>query len=93
MLAAVAPTPLWIGSLCLFIPSFAVDITIGALALLAASLILYYATPPILKLDEKGEGTLFSYLMIIGGMVGWAAMMYVTLFAWSIVTSGFLSAV
>ncbi|MDD5329023.1 MAG: Yip1 family protein [Sulfuricella sp.] len=86
-LAAIAPTPLWIGSLCLFIPSFMIDMTIGALALLASAVILYYATPTILKLDEQREGALFRYLTVAGGMVGWAAMMYLTLLTWSIVTS------
>lgn len=89
MLAAVAPTPLWIASLCLFIPSFIVDMTIGALALVAAGAIVYYATPAIFKLEEKGEGALFGYMMISVGLVAWAAMMYVALFAWNIVTSGF----
>jgi len=87
MLAAVAPTPLWLAPLFLFIPSFMINVTIGALALLAATLILYYATPVMLKLDEKGEGTLLRYIMIIGGMVAWAAMMYLTLITWSMVTS------
>lgn len=87
MLAAVAPTPLWLAPLILFVPNFMIDMTIGALALLASALILYHATPAILKLDEKGEGGLFRYMMITGGMVAWAAMMYLTLITWSMVTS------
>lgn len=87
MLAAIAPTPLWLAPLILFVPSFMIDLTTGALALLASALILYYATPAILKLDEKGEGALFRYMMITGGMVAWAAMMYLTLITWSMVTS------
>lgn len=87
MLAAVAPTPLWLAPLVLFVPNFMIDATIGALALLASALILYYATPAILKLDEKGEGALFRYIMVTGGMVAWAAMMYLTLITWSMVTS------
>lgn len=88
MLAAVAPTPLWLAPLALFIPNFMINATIGALALLAAVLILYNATPAILKLDEKGEGALLRYMMVTGGMVAWAAMMYLTLITWSLVTSG-----
>jgi hypothetical protein len=87
MLAAIAPTPLWLAPLVLFVPNFMIDTTIGALALLASALILYYATPAILKLDEKGEGALFRYIMVTGGMVAWAAMMYLTLITWSMVTS------
>lgn len=88
MLAAVAPTPLWLAPLSLFIPNFMINATVGALALLAAVLILYNATPAILKLDEKGEGALLRYMMVTGGMVAWAAMMYLTLITWSLVTSG-----
>jgi hypothetical protein len=87
MLAAIAPTPLWLAPLILFVPSFMIGMTIGALALLASALILYNATPAILKLDEKKEGGLFRYMMITGGMVAWAAMMYLTLITWSVVTS------
>ena len=87
MLAAIAPTPLWLAPLVLFIPIFIIDATIGAMALLASALIHYYATPAILKLDEKGEGALFRYIMVAGGMVAWAAMMYLTLITWSMVTS------
>lgn len=87
MLAAIAPTPLWLAPLILFVPSFMIDMTVGVLALLASALILYYATPAILKLDEKGEGALFRYMMVAGGMVAWAAMMYLTLITWSRVTS------
>lgn len=87
MLAAIAPTPLWLAPFILLVPSFMIDMTIGALALLASALLLYHATPAILKLDEKGEGALFRYMMITGGMVAWAAMMYLTLITWSMVTS------
>lgn len=87
MLAALAPTPLWIGSLSLLIPSFMIAMTIGALALVASAMILYYATPSMLKLVEMGEGTLFSYTTVAIGMFGWTAMMYITLLSWSMVTS------
>lgn len=89
-LAAVAPTPLWIGSLFLFVPSFVVDITIGALALVGAAAIIHYATPALLRIEDEGKGALVSYTLISVGMVAWAAMMYLTLFAWHIVTSGFI---
>ena len=35
-LAVIAPTPLWLAPLAMFIPSFAVNLTVGALAILAA---------------------------------------------------------
>lgn len=85
-LAAVAPTPLWLGSLCLFIPSFMVDLTIGTLGLIGAAAIIYYAAPAIFKIEEKGEGILMGYLLIIPGMIAWAAMMYLTLLVWSGIT-------
>ncbi len=86
-LAAVAPTPLWIGSLALFVPNFMIVMTIGALALIGSAAIIYYATPAIFRIREKGEAILMGYTLIIPGMVAWAAMMYLALLSWSAITS------
>lgn len=86
-LAAIAPTPLWLVSLALFIPNFSVVTTFGAIALSLSIYILYAATPTILKIDGKGEGILMGWVSLTIGMVGWAVMMYLTLITWSYVTS------
>lgn len=86
-LAAVAPTPLWIAPLFLFIPSFLVNMSVAALALVAAGALVVYAAPGILKIEEKGHALLMSGWICAAGMVAWAVMMYLTLLTWNAVTS------
>lgn len=86
-LSVLAPTPLWLAPLALFVPSFTVDLTVGALALILPSLLVYYAVPGILKVEDTGKARLLAGSISAAGMVGWAAMMYVTLLTWNVVTS------
>ena len=86
-LAVVVPTPLWIAPLCLFIPSFIVNITAGAAALIVSGILIFYNAPAILKIDEIGHAILLSGCILAAGMVAWAAMMYLTFLTWSFVTS------
>lgn len=86
-LATIAPTPLWLMPLFLFIPSVVVNLTALGLALLAAGALIYYGVPNILKVEEKGHAALLSGTIFAAGLVAWAAMMYLTLLTWSVVTS------
>lgn len=86
-LAVIAPTPLWLAPLFLFIPSFLLNLTVGALALMATGVLIYYSVPSILKVEEKGHAMLLSGWICTAGMVAWAAMMYLTLLTWNAVTS------
>lgn len=85
-LAAISPTPLWLVSLALFIPNLGVVATLGAFALILSLYILYSATPWVLKIEEKGEGILMGWVLLTIGMIGWAAMMYLTFLTWGYVT-------
>ena len=86
-LAVIAPTPLWLAPLAMFIPSFVVNLTVGALAILATGSLIYFGVPAIFKIEEKGHAVLLSGTIYAAGLVAWAAMMYLTLITWSLVTS------
>ncbi len=86
-LAVVVPTPLWLAPLFLFIPSFLLNLTVGALAIMASGALIFYAVPAILKVEEEGHAMLLSGSILAAGLVAWAAMMYLTLFTWNVVTS------
>jgi hypothetical protein len=86
-LAVVVPTPLWLAPLFLFIPSFMLNLTVGAAALILSGMLIFYSVPPILKVEEKGHAMLLSGSILAAGMVAWAMMMYLTLLFWSIGTS------
>lgn len=82
-LAVVIPTPLWLAPLFMFIPSFMLNLTAGAAALILSGMLIFYSVPPILKVEEKGHAVLLSGSILATGMVVWAAMMYLTLLFWS----------
>lgn len=87
-LAAISPTPLWLVSFALFIPNFVTVATLGAIALILSLYLLFSATPTVLKIEEKGEGILMGWVLLTTGMVGWAAMMYLTFLTWGYATGG-----
>lgn len=89
-LAIVVPTPLWLAPLFLFIPSFMLNLTIGAAAMMLSGVLIFYCVPAILKVEEEGHAMLLSGSILAAGMVVWAAMMYLTLLSWSFVSSSLL---
>ena len=89
-LAVVVPTPLWLSSLFLFIPSLMLILTAGSAAMIVSGILIYKGVPPILKVEEKGHAVLLSGSILAAGMVAWIAMMYLTLFTWSWVASSML---
>lgn len=86
-LAVVVPTPLWLAPLFLFIPSFILNLTVGALAIMASGALIFYSVSAILKVEEEGHAMLLAGSILAAGLVAWAAMMYLTLLTWSLVTS------
>lgn len=89
-LAVVVPTPLWLAPLFLFIPSFVVNITAGAVALMLAGILIFYSVPSIFKIEEEGHAILLAGSILSAGMVAWVAMMLLTLVTWSFISSNLL---
>lgn len=86
-LALVVLTPLWLAPLFMFIPSFMFNLMIGSAALILSGMLIFYSVPPILKVEEKGHALLLSGSILVAALVGWAAMMLLTLVFWSYGTS------
>ncbi len=84
-LAVIVPTPLWLAPLFLFIPSFDLNITVGALAMILSGMLIFYGVPSILKVKDEGAIMLAGSILAVG-LVAWAAMMFLTLLTWSFVT-------
>ncbi len=89
-LAVVVPTPLWLASLFLFIPSFMLILTAGSAAMILSGMLIYYGVPTILNVEEKGHAILLSGSILAAGMVAWAVMMYFTFLSWDFVMSSLL---
>lgn len=86
-LAVVVPMPLWIAPVFLFIPSFILNLTVGAAALILSGMLIFYNVPAILKVEEQGHAILLSGSILAAGMVAWVAIMYLTFLSWSFITS------
>jgi FtsH-binding integral membrane protein len=86
-LAVVTPLPLWLAPLFLFIPSFMLNLIVGASALILSGMLIFYNVPSILKVEEKGHAMLLSGAILAAGMVVWVAMMFLTLLFWGYGTS------
>jgi hypothetical protein len=73
--------------LFLFIPSFILNLTVGAAALILSGILIFYNVPSILKVEEEGHAILLSGSILAVGMVAWAAMMYLTFLSWGFITA------
>ncbi|HEY0666401.1 MAG TPA: YIP1 family protein [Gallionella sp.] len=89
-LAVTVPTPLWLAPLFLFIPSFMLNLTVGAAALIFSGMLIFSTVPATMGVEEPGHAMLLSGSILSVGLVAWAAMMYLTLITWSFVSSSLL---
>lgn len=81
-LAAVAPTPLWLAPLCLFIPSLLFNVMVGVLAWFGAGLLIYQGVYRVYGVEDEGHSLLLAGSVLAAGLVAWAAMMVLTLVSW-----------
>lgn len=77
MLASIAPTPLWLASLALFVPSAVFVIVIMAAAWIACAALIYHGTPPLFNLQDHRKSRLMSHFVIGAGVMAWVALMVV----------------
>lgn len=82
-LAVVVPTPLWLASLFLAIPSFMLIATAVAVALILSATLIYYTVPAFLNIEDKAHASMLFGLILAIGMAAWAMMLYLTLFTWN----------
>ena len=82
ILAAIAPTPLWLSGLCLLIPNFLVLIMVGTLAIMASAGLIFYGIPELFKIQEKENAVMYFGGIMIAGMVAFAFLMLSTLVIW-----------
>ncbi len=85
ILAAVAPTPLWLSLLLLALPSTLLLLTGLALAAMAAAGFIYYGVPIVFRIKEKGHAILLFGGILIAGVVAAAFLMVCTLAFWGAV--------
>jgi hypothetical protein len=75
MLAAVAPTPLWLATLVLFIPSAWLAGVVMAAAWVASAALIYHGVVPLFKIEERSKGHLMGHFVLGAGIIAWASLM------------------
>lgn len=82
VLAAVAPTPLWLAPIFLLVPSVLLNLAVVSLAMMAAAGFIYYGIPAVFGLKEAGHAMLMFGAVLIAGVVAWGFLMVSTLVVW-----------
>lgn len=80
--AAVVPTPLWLSSLALFVPSLTFNAAAMAIALFASGLLIFEGSQRVFQQDDEGHSLLLSGAVLAAGLVAWVLMMGMGFVAW-----------
>lgn len=82
ILAAVAPTPLWMAPVFLVVPDIIVNIGITSLAMMASAGFIYYGIPTVFKIKEQGHVYLLFGAVLMAGATAWGFLMISTFVIW-----------
>jgi hypothetical protein len=80
--AAVVPTPLWLSSLALFVPSLAINALAAATGLFLSGLLIYEGTCRVFRLEDEGKSLLLTGSILAAGLVAWVALMGLAFVGW-----------
>jgi hypothetical protein len=79
ILAAIAPIPMWISSLVLLVPNFAVCIVVGALGLLGSLAITYRGMYALFRMHEDLRAMQMATIVTGAGLLAWLVLVQIVL--------------
>jgi hypothetical protein len=82
ILAAVAPTPLWLSAVSLLVPSFLALVTIGTLAIMASAGLIFYGIPELFEVENKENAIMYFGGIMVAGMIALVFLMLSTFVIW-----------
>lgn len=77
--AAIAPIPLWLSSLVLFIPNLAVGVVVGAVALVCSLALTYRGVYSLLHIHEQLRANEMAAYVTATGLLAWLVLMQIVL--------------
>ena len=77
LLAAIAPTPLWLAALALFIPSVWVNGIVVAIAWIGSAALIYHGVAPLFRLEDHSKARLMGSFILMAGVIAWVALLVV----------------
>ena len=78
-LASIAPIPMWISSLVLFVPNLVVCVLVGALGLLASLAITYRGMYALFRMHEDLRAMQMATVVTGAGLLAWLVLMQIVL--------------
>lgn len=78
-LAVIAPVPLWLSSLCLWVPSLAFGVVIGVVAMFASFGLIYHGVYALFGLREPVKAFQMSTVICGTGLLAWLLLMQIVL--------------
>ncbi len=85
LLAAVAPTPLWISALALFVPITWLNALVVAVAWVASAALIYHGVYPLFRLEDKSKARVMGTFVLMAGIIAWMALLVVLALAMSMI--------
>lgn len=74
-LAAIAPIPLWFGSLAMLVPSLGFNLFVAALAMLASIALIRHGVRPLLRITDEKTAHYVANMVTIVGMFAWIGLL------------------
>jgi Yip1-like protein len=84
-LAAVAPTPLWLAPLALFVPNVWANVVVLALAWIGCAALIRHGVRPLFQLENQTKSHLMANFIIMAGVMAWIALMVVLVMLLSVI--------
>jgi len=78
-LAAIAPIPLWLSSLVLFIPNLAIGVVVGAVALGCSLALTYRGVYALFRMHEDVRALQMAAVLTGAGLLAWLLLMQIVL--------------
>jgi hypothetical protein len=79
LLAALAPIPMWLSALTLWVPNVAFNISCGLAGLAGACALLVHGIPTLLDIDEGVDAQEISMVVMFLGALVWALLVAIVL--------------
>lgn len=78
MLAAIAPVPLWLSSLALFVPAAWFSVIVVAAAWVASLALIRHGVRPLLKIDDVKKAHYIANVVTFAGIAAWIGLMVIS---------------
>lgn len=76
-LAAIAPIPLWLAPLALFVPSLGFNMFVLALAWLGSVALIRHGVAPLLGIQDRRKAAYVANVVVLSGIVAWVSILII----------------